>query len=175
MNKVFSYLFLIIVVVSHTACSPKFDWREIRNNESPFVATFPGKPANHSRDIDLDGMKVQLNMTAVDVNKISFAIAYAKIDNSDKSLQAQQQQHALSAMQIAMLKNIQGQVIQPAPAESPKNTMTAMGKTPNGQPVKMLARFTQHGSWVIQVVMIGEEKSFTPEAADMFFGSIKFN
>jgi hypothetical protein len=78
-------------------------------------------------------------------------------------------------MQIAMLKNIQGQVIQPAPAESPKNTMTAMGKTPNGQPVKMLARFTQHGSWVIQVVMIGEEKSFTPEVADMFFGSIKFN
>ena len=175
MKKLISYLLLITSIFSISACSPQFDWREIRNNDAPFVATFPGKPASHSRDIELDGLKVKLHMTAADVNQISFAIAYAKLENSDKNLQSQHQQRALSAMQVGMLKNIQGTIVQPTPIESPKNTLTAIGKTQSGKTIKMIARFVQHGPWIIQVVMMGDEQAITPEVADMFFGSIKFN
>jgi hypothetical protein len=175
MKKLISCLFLITSIFSIAACSPKFDWREIRNNDAPFVAMFPGKPASHSRDIDLDGIKVKLHMTAADVNQISFSIAYAKLENNDKNLQALNQQRVLSAMQTGMLKNIQGTIVQPTPADSPKNTLTAIGKAQNGKAIKMLARFTQQGPWVVQVIMMGDEKSMSPEVTDMFFGSIKFN
>lgn len=183
MNNLLKPISIILIALGITACTPKFDWREIRNADAPFIATFPGKPATHSRDIELDGIKVKLHMTAADVNQISFAIAYAKIENNDKNLQAQQQQRALSAMQAGMLKNIQGTIIQASALTgtsssnnfSPKNTITAIGKKQNGQAVKMLARFTQHGPWIMQIVMIGEEKSFTPDIADMFFDSIKLN
>lgn len=175
MKKLMSLLFTITMVLNITACTPKFDWREIRNSEAPFIATFPGKPASHSRDIDLDGIEVKLHMLGADVNQISFAIAYAKIESGDKDLQTSHQQRALSAMQTGMLKNIQAKIIQPTPIDAPKNTITAIGKTQNGKMIKMIARFTQHGPWVIQAVMLGEEKSFTPEIADMFFGSIKLN
>lgn len=174
MKKVFAYVLLTAAILGGVACSPKFDWREVRNNEAPFTATFPGKPASHSRDIELDGIQLKLHMTAVDVNQTSFAIAYAKIENTDKNLQVQIQQRALSAMQIGMLKNIQANIVQPTPVDAPKNTITAIGKNQSGQPIKMIARFTQQGPWIIQAVMMGESKSFTPEIADMFFGSIQF-
>lgn len=183
MNNLLKSISIILIALGITACTPKFDWREIRNADAPFIATFPGKPATHSRDIELDGIKVKLHMTAADVNQLSFAIAYAKIENNDKSLQAQQQQRALSAMQAGMLKNIQGTIVQASTSSgansshhsSPKNTITAIGKKQNGQAIKMLARFTQHGPWVMQIVMMGEEKAFTPDIADMFFDSIKLN
>jgi hypothetical protein len=175
MKNLTKFLCIVTMILSSTACTPKFDWREIRNSDAPFVATFPGKPASHTRDIDLDGIKVKLHMLGSDVNQISFAIAYAKIENSDKDVQAAHQQRVLSAMQTGMLKNIQAKIIQPTPVDAPKNTLTAIGKTQKGQMIKMIARFTQNGPWVIQVVMLGEEKSFTPEIADMFFGSVKLN
>ena len=73
-----------------SACSPKFDWREIRMNDAPISLLMPGKPASHARDVDLNGIKVKMQMTAVDVNQISFALAYAKLDQADTNLSLEQ-------------------------------------------------------------------------------------
>jgi hypothetical protein len=162
-----------------SACSPKFDWREVRMNDAPITLLMPGKPASHARDVDLNGIKVKMQMTAVDVNQISFAVAYAKLDQADASLSLeqknQQQQQALEAMKQGMLKNIQGTLLEKNTPELPKNTIAALGKTQNGQAVKFVGRFATQGPWIIQAVMLGEEKSFDPEVVDMFFGSLKLN
>ncbi|MBC3873518.1 hypothetical protein [Undibacterium flavidum] len=177
MKKIFRFLLILITLLGINACTPKFDWREFRSQDAPISALFPGKPASHSREVDLDGIKVTLQMTATDVNQISFAIAYAKVDDKsvDQKILLAQQQRALNAMQAGMLKNIQAKLVEPSPTDAPKNTITALGKAQNGQSVKLVARFTQHGPWIIQAIMLGDEKAFTPEVMDMFFGSLKFN
>lgn len=177
MKKFFCYLLLLANLCVGTACTPKFDWREFRSQDAPIIMLFPGKPSSHARELDLDGIKVNLQMTATDVNQISFAVAYAKVDDLsiDKGELLIRQQRALAAMQAGMLKNIQATIVQPTPTDSPKNTITALGKAQNGQSMKLVARFTQHGPWIIQAVMLGNEKAFTPEVMDMFFGSLKFN
>ncbi|MFC0350566.1 hypothetical protein [Undibacterium danionis] len=162
-----------------TACSPKFDWREVRMNDAPISLLMPGKPASHAKEVNLNGIKVKMQMTAVDVNQISFALAYAKLDMLDSKLNQEQisqlQQQALDAMKQGMLNNIQGKLIENNTAALPKNTVAALGKTHNGQAVKLIGRFTIQGPWLIQAIMIGEEKSFKPEVVDMFFDSLKFN
>lgn len=174
------HAFIVIFCFSLlSACSPKFDWREIRINDAPITLLMPGKPASHAREVDLNGIKVKMQMTAVDVNQISFALAYAKLDQVDASLSIEQknqlQQQALDAMKQGMLKNIQGKPLEKNTPELPKNTIAALGKTQNGQVVKFIGRFVIQGPWIIQAVMIGEEKYFNPEVVDMFFGSLKFN
>jgi hypothetical protein len=162
-----------------SACSPKFDWREIRMNDAPITLLMPGKPASHAREVDLNGIKVKMQMTAVDANQISFALAYATLDQINADLSPAQknqlQQQALDAMKQGMLKNIQGTLLEKNTPELPKNTIAALGKTQNGQAVKFIGRFTIQGPWIIQAVMIGEEKYFSPDVIDMFFSSLKFN
>ena len=87
-----------------SACSPKFDWRDYRSPDAQFTALFPGKPAVLTREIDLDGKKVSLTMTASEVDGNTFAIGSAVLDS------AEQAQAALPAMQTALLKNINGTV-----------------------------------------------------------------
>ncbi len=178
MSKLHAFI-VIFCFLLLSACSPKFDWREVRMNDAPIALLMPGKPASHARDVDLNGIKVKMQMTAVDVNQISFAVAYAKLDQTDPSLSLEQknqrQQQALEAMKQGMLKNIQGTLLEKNTPELPKNTIAALGKTQHGQAVKLVGRFVIQGPWIIQAVMLGEEKSFDPEVVDMFFGSLKLN
>lgn len=182
--RTFISTFLVLVCyLSISACTPKFDWREVRMNDAPITLLMPGKPASHAREVDLNGLKVQMQMTAVDVHQISFALAYAKLDLIDPNTRAeisseqknQKQQFALEAMKQGMLKNIQGTIIENSDASLPKNTIVALGKSQNGQAIKFIGRFTIQGPWIIQAVMIGDEKSFNPDVVDMFFSSLKFN
>ena len=65
-----------------SACSPKFDWRDYRSPDAQFTALFPGKPAVLTREIDLDGKKVSLTMTASEVDGNTFAIGSAVLDSA---------------------------------------------------------------------------------------------
>lgn len=169
-------LFLLLSLTL-IACSPKFDWREVRNVDAPLMVLLPAKPASHSKEIDLDGIKVKMTMIAADVDQLSFAVAYAEVgkDELNGLIKENRQKQALKAMQTGMLNNIQGRISQQNSLKAPKDTIQADGKLANGQSVKLVARFMAVGPWVIQAVMIGNEKAFTPEVMDMFFGSIKFN
>ena len=78
-------------------------------------------------------------------------------------------------MKEGMLKNIQGQWISDTQTNKVKNTEFALGLAPNSKKLKMLVRFEQRGDYLIQVVMLGEDKSFNFDAAEMFFDSYKWN
>ena len=62
----------LIVVIGLCACTPKFDWREVRNEDNFFQVLMPGKVANANREINLNGVKTTMYMTAADVQNIRF-------------------------------------------------------------------------------------------------------
>ena len=151
-----------------SACSPKFDWREVRNEEANFVVLLPAKPASYARDIHLEELKVNMKMQAAQVDEISFAVGFVHVDATMDSAKL------LAAMKNGMLKNIQGAQINNE-QNGNASWITAQGKLANGGNVKMIAQFVAKGPWVYQVVILGNEKQLTPEVVDMFMGSFKMN
>lgn len=44
------------------ACSPEYNWREVRAADQGYVVMLPGKPASMTRTIQLDGLEVPMTM-----------------------------------------------------------------------------------------------------------------
>jgi hypothetical protein len=106
------------------ACSPKFNWRDYNSQEAPFRAMFPDKPASHTRTVDLDGMKVEMTMTAADVDGTMFAIGTAEAPDADKA------EAALAAMKTALVKNIGATITSPRQAPRGRAARPSTSKRP---------------------------------------------
>ena len=160
---------VIALLALLTACSPKFDWREVRGTEAPFVILLPAKPVTVSRDMVLAGVEIKMQMTAADVDGVSFAVGSAQVDDASKIA------GVLDAMQQGMLNNIHAVAEKENSAASTLSAkdVVAYGKLANGQSVKFVGRFMARGAWVYQIVIIGKEKMLTPEVVDTFMTSFK--
>ena len=170
---------LIIGLLFLTACSPKYDWREVRSETAPYVIALPTKPTTHTRNIDLNGIAVSMTMVASEVDGVTFAVGSAEL------LDATQAQVSLTAMKSAMVNNISGTVKHEKVLTMPQSTnapgtvalteVEAIGATANGQNRVLFARFLAKEKRVYQLVIIGPEKSVSPELAATFFSSFKLN
>jgi len=156
-----------------TACSPKYDWREVRGADASFSVALPAKPASHSRSINLGGIRVTMTMIAADVEDATFAVGTAELPD------AAQAASALAAMKTALTRNIGGTVR--------RETASAPGSTPitieieavgasgaqGDRPTLLIARLIASGKRVYQLVVVGKEGRIPREAVDMFFTSFK--
>ncbi|RJF97473.1 hypothetical protein [Noviherbaspirillum saxi] len=155
------------------ACSPKYDWREVRSPDANFQALFPGKPSSHSRAINLDGIQVTMTMTAADVDGASFAVGSATLAD------AAQAAAALTAMKTAMIRNMGGTVRHDktvSSAGAPAMTEVEIaGPSPStaSDTRLMVARFIVKDRRVYQIVVVGQEKNIPREQIDTFFTSFK--
>lgn len=86
------------------ACSPEFNWRETRSPEQGFSVLLPGRPASMSREIDLDGLKVDMTMTGARVDRALFTVGVVRLEAAPDM--AATHAKALSAMRVAMLRNL---------------------------------------------------------------------
>lgn len=154
------------------ACHPALNWREVRGSDAPYTVLLPAKPASFTRPVDLNGLQVEMSMTAAEVDGVSYAVASARVPD------AGQRKAALAAMQEAMLRNIgasgpqQREVVLDGGA--PAIEVMARGHAGAAKrPVAMHARFAQHGERVYQAVALGPADALTPEAAETFLESFR--
>ncbi|MCC7600251.1 hypothetical protein IGS61_22375 [Janthinobacterium sp. FW305-129] len=162
-----------------SACSPKFDWRDYRSPDAQFTALFPGKPAVLTREIDLDGKKVSLTMTASEVDGATFAIGSAILDSTEQA------QAALPAMKTALLKNINGVVRSEKLASAASSTAAGSHQrsslsveatgTQQGKPVLLVGRFVAQDKRIFQIIILGEENKLSRETIDTFMDSVKLD
>lgn len=162
-----------------SACSPKYDWREVRSDNAPYVIALPTKPTTHTRDIDLKGIKVSMTMVASEVDGVTFAVGSAELPDSTQA------QVSLATMKTAMINNIGGTVKQEkvltmpqsinAPGTVALTEIEAVGATANGQNRVLFARFVAKENRVYQLIVIGPEKSVSGDVVATFFSSFKLN
>lgn len=181
MKKTSLALFLATLAAASilSACSPKFDWRDYRSPDAQFTALFPGKPAVLTREIDLDGKKVSLTMTASEVDDNTFAIGSAVLDS------AEQAQAALPAMQTALLKNINGSVRSEKSASAASSTAAGTHQRSSlsieatgmqqGKPVLLVGRFVAQDKRIFQIIIVGEESKLSRDTIDTFMDSVKLD
>lgn len=164
----------IVATALLLACSPKYDWREIRSADANFMAMFPGKPASHSRPVNLDGTQVTMSMTAAEVDGVTFAVGSAVLADPTQA------QTALLAMKTALTRNMAGQirydksVATPAlPGMTEIEVASPAGTGASSQPRVLIARFATRERRVYQLVVVGTEKNVPREQVDTFFSSFR--
>jgi hypothetical protein len=179
--KLFTLLFLIIALPALSACSPKYNWREVRGNDASFVVLLPDKATSMTRQINLNGESLMMTMTAAEVDGTSFAVGYAQL--SDAKLAPA----ALNSMKAALVQNINGTIRheQPdinRPAAHMEQTdaidIEAIGRRltrTSSEPLLLIGHFAAKGKRVYQVIVLGDEKTVPREEANTFISSFKPN
>ncbi|HWU97154.1 MAG TPA: hypothetical protein VN114_01480 [Oxalicibacterium sp.] len=183
MKTVFPRLLIAAIALTLAACSPQFDWREIRSDAAPYVVAMPAKPSTFSRKIDLDGTETVMTMTAAEVGDVTFAVGMAELPDATRA------QLSLAAMKTALVNNIRGTVRQEK-VLTMAQTQTASGGTlavteieatgpasaaTGNQPRVLFARFVARDKRVYQLVATGPEKAVTRDIVATYFSSFKFN
>jgi hypothetical protein len=159
-------LLTLLAAVALAACSPKFNWRDYRSPDAPFAVMFPDKPDTHTRDIDLNGLKVKMTMTAVQIDGAMFAVGTGEAPD------AAQAQAALDAMKIALVKNIGATVTKETRTAGIDIEATGVSA---GKPMQLVGRFVARDKRFYQVIVMGPKADMSPEQTEMFMSSFKPN
>jgi hypothetical protein len=153
------------------ACSGN-NWRDYSSPEAPYRVMFPEKPSVYKRSIDLDGMKVDMTMTAVDRDGTIFAVGSAQAPDAAKA------EAALAAMKTALVKNLGATVtresskVQASSASGRRASMEVEANgTQNGNPMKLIGHFEARQQRFYQVIVIGKTKAMPSADIEQFMSS----
>jgi hypothetical protein len=148
-------------------CNPAYNWREHTSQEGRFKVLFPAKPASHTRPVDLDGLRVEMTMTAAEVDGATFAVGSATAPDAADA------RAALPAMRLALLRNI-GASEEDAPPGPDGLRVNVLGNgngAGKGKPMHLSGLFEARGARFYQVIVLGPEGATSPEQIDQFLTS----
>jgi len=159
------------------ACSPTFNWRELRLDGTPLLALMPCKPESAARAVPLAGTPTELHMHSCEAGGLRFAVAWADVGN------AAQVPVALTAWRSASLQSMR---VLPTPADDPAQRwvvtvagapaaqgVQALGQDPQGQPVQTRAAYFSQGTHVYQAAVYGAK--LADEAVEPFFAGLRLS
>ncbi len=115
-----------------------------------------------------------MTMTVAEVDGTSFAIGTATLPD------AGQAQVILQAMKTAMLRNINGSIVHEEASSTSINIEASgtPGQSTHQSKMRLMARFMAKDNKVVQVVVLGKEKSISRdmrEITEPFFTSFRLN
>ena len=160
-----------------SACSPTFNWRELRVPGVPLIALMPCKPENATRTVPLAALPVELHMYSCDTGGLRFAVAWADLG------QAEQVPLALASWRAASLQSIRAV---PATADAEAHRwgvkvagapaamgVQAQGVDPQGQAVQTRAAYFAQGRVVFQAAVYGA--ALPEETLETFFAGLRLS
>lgn len=164
---------LLLAAALLAGCNPTYNWRDYRSPDAPYQVMFPAKPATHTRSVDLDGMKVEMTMTAAEVEGVMFAVGSGTAPDPARA------QAAVDAMRTAMLRNINATVQRESASSASNGAPDGMRKsvdvdavgTGNGGPMKLSGHFESRGTRFYQVIVLGRDQAVQPEQSEQFMQS----
>jgi hypothetical protein len=176
--------FAAVAVLLMFACSPRFEWRELRSPDG-FVAVLPGRAQTVSRDVVLpSGQAVSMTMTSSGVGPTMFAVGAARL-TGQTAQDATARIAAVAFFQQALLRNVKATVLVRStpelvlpPGDSRRllvaEAIEATGEVgADGRKSRLAARFYVVDDRFFQLVALGAEGEIPPEALDTFFTSFR--
>jgi hypothetical protein len=95
---------LAVAPVLLGACSPTYNWREVRAEDGGCLVLMPARPSKQTRAIELAGLRVDMAMQGAQAADTAFSVATVALpDDADET-----RQRALEAMRVGMVRNIAG-------------------------------------------------------------------
>lgn len=164
-------LSVLLLTAALAACSPAFNWREVRPENTALTALLPCKPDKGSKTVPLGGQPTELAMTGCETQGVTFAIAVADVGDAAKTVAV------LTGWQTATLTNMRAvpasTVVTPfkLPGAAAATLVAAQGARGDGKAVQSRAAYFAHGTQVFQAVMYADK--IDPAVADAFFSGLK--
>lgn len=159
-----------LAVLMLTACSPTYNWRELRPEGSALQALMPCKPESASRTVPLAGTPAALHMLSCDTGGLTFALAWAELPDAATAARALPgwRRASLAAIQSAAEP---GDTPTRVPGAEQAWTLQAAGRDHRGQPVRMEAVHFQRGARVYQAAVYG--RSPDAEVSATYFDGLR--
>ncbi len=160
-------LALLGAALGLSACSPTFNWRELRPEGAPLLALMPCKPETASRPVPLLGKPTELHMHSCEAGGLTFAVAWADVP------EARQARAALAEWQTASLAAIR---VAPGAAQPLVRTVAgasevigvqAQGSDHQGKALSTQSLYFAQGGKVYQAAIYGPK--MTDAASTAFF------
>lgn len=161
--RALAFIPAMLAAVVLAGCNPTYNWREHSNQDGRYKVLFPAKPATFTRPVDVDGLRVEMTMTAAEVKGATFAVGSAVAPDAARA------QAALPAMRLALLRNI-GAGDDQVPAAQDGSRVDASGAV-KGKPMRLHGRFETRGQRFYQVIVIGPADAVPAEQVDQFLSS----
>ncbi len=170
------------------ACSPKFDWREVRSTADAYAIALPGKPQVVTRDVEVPfaagPQKLSMTMTSAGVGGTMFAVGAAQLPPA-LTRDETAVRGAMAFFRDGLLRNIG--VKEPAKESTPgalaSRTVTLRGATAfdaRGQlgrpgekpsPARLAARIYVVDDRLYQIVAMGSAEELPDAEIETFFTS----
>jgi hypothetical protein len=173
-----------LVLLFVVACSPRFEWRELRSPDG-YTVVLPGRAQTVAREIVLpDGRTVSMTMASSGVGPTMFAVGAARL-SPDVAQDPDARTRAVTFFQEALIRNVKGTVVARStpplvlPPADQRRLLTAQaieatGEVgPDGRKSRLAARFYVVDDRFFQLVALGAEGEIPPEALETFFTSFR--
>jgi hypothetical protein len=148
-------------------CSPTFNWRELRSDGAPLVALMPCKPETATREVPLSDPPATLHMNSCDTAGVTFAVAWAKLDDASKAPEALAQWTAASLASVRAPAGAETGWAAAVPRADEVHGIKAQGVNHLGQALHTQAVYFSRGPWVFQAAVYGDR--LPEEALTTFF------
>ena len=165
-------LFCVAGLGLGVGCSPAFNWRDVRPDDTALSVLLPCKPDKAQQTVPMGGQPTTLTLLGCDAGGAAFAVAVADLGQAAgvPAVLAQWQAVTLSAIKATSptttAATVPGALAAPTPV-----LVRALGRRPDGSAVHSHALYFAQGTQVFQVVMLAS--TVNPDAADMFFSSVR--
>ena len=160
-----------VVLTVLTACSPTFNWRDVRPDGTRLALLMPCKPDKAQRVVPLTGQPTEINLLSCDAGGATFAVSVVDVKETSKVAAP------LAQWQSATLANIKAVPGQEAALKLPGLASSAVmvratGQRANGRTISSQAVYFAQDSRIFQAVMYAD--NISPDVGDTFFSGLKF-
>lgn len=154
------------------ACSPTFNWREVRAEQAPLTATLPCKPDRGSKSLPLGGAPTEVHMMGCEAGGALFTVAAATLPpNADVPAALAQWKQALLATAKSPASSDRPFVLAGATPMPPSVLASFRGQQADGSPVHGQVAFFAQGRQVFQATVLAKQP--VAEAAEVFFAGLR--
>lgn len=164
---------VLLLALAAGACSPTFNWREVRVESTSLKAMLPCKPDKGMRRVAMGAEQVDLSGIGCDAGGATFAVLHAELADAARADQV------LAQWNRATLGNLHGTATGTRSFTLPGATplpgsqrVSAIGRRADGTAVRGEAAYFARGSQVFQAVVYAGEPR--PEWLQPFFDGLKF-
>jgi hypothetical protein len=160
-------MLVALCLLTTASCMPTLNWRETSPDQAGFVILMPSKPDRLNRSIDLNGLKVTMNMLGSKVDQVAYTVAWVDTVSAADAVKA------VDSMRIGMMRNLGQKDIPGLPTKvairGGNTSWPALKLDIKSDQQHMSAIFLQRGARAWQVVTVAPK--LDPEASKIFLES----
>lgn len=161
---------LALMSLSLAACSPTFNWRELRPEGAPLVALMPCKPESANRSVPMLGQATELHMFSCETGGLTFALAWAEVQAATQTGEALTQWQAAALASLQVPPGASEPWAMALPRADRVQGVKAQGRDHRGQPLRSQALYFSQGAQVYQAAVYGAKLS--DQATTAFFDGL---